>query len=200
MSEVRCWQLSLHFLQKGNLRFAQQKMKKILHHDLAELVQGQQPYAVILSCSDSRVSPDIIFDCSLGDLFIIQNAGNICDASVLGSIQYAVQVLKIPLIAVIGHTECGAVSAAHGNADLSGPLQQLVSQIQPHLLQGDVIHSIEHHAVQTAKTIEQALQPHQAKIEPEVNIIAGLYHLDSGSVEWLNGVGLNTEILQKQAD
>lgn len=172
MSEVRSWQRSLHLLKKGNLRFAQQKMKKILHHDLAELVQGQQPYAVILFCSDSRVSPDIIFDCSLGDLFIIQNAGNICDASVLGSIQYAVQVLKIPLIAVIGHTECGAVSAAHGNADLSGPLQQLVSQIQPH----------------------------QAKIEPEVNIIAGLYHLDSGSVEWLNGVGLNTEILQKQAD
>ncbi len=182
---MRTWQESLTILKDGNGRFIQNKMNNVLHHDLQTLSEAQDPYAVILCCSDSRVSPDIIFDCSLGDLFIIQNAGNVCDASVLGSIQYAVQSLEIPLIVVMGHTGCGAVSAAYEGATLEGPLKQLVACISPHLSEHSLQASIEQHALQTADMIAQALLPHQAQIIPELKIVAGLYHLDSGAVEWL---------------
>jgi carbonic anhydrase len=185
VAPARHWQHSLQRLKDGNQRFQQQNMNHILQHNLDAMLQGQAPHAAIVSCSDSRVSPDIIFDCSLGDLFIIQNAGNVCDASVLGSIQYAVQTLEIPLIVVIGHTGCGAVSAAYEGATLEGPLKQLVACISPHLLEHSLQASIEHHALQTAEMIAQALLPHQAQIIPELKIIAGLYHLDSGAVEWL---------------
>lgn len=185
VAPARHWQHSLQLLKDGNQRFQQQKMNHILQHNLHAMLQGQSPHATIVSCSDSRVSPDIIFDCSLGDLFIIQNAGNVCDASVLGSIQYAVQSLEIPLIVVMGHTGCGAVSAAYEGATLEGPLKQLVAGISPHLSEHSLQASIEQHALQTADTIAQALLPHQAQIIPELKIVAGLYHLDSGAVKWL---------------
>ena len=76
------------------------------------LTKGQKPFAVVLSCSDSRVPPEVVFDQGLGDLFTVRVAGNIVDAAVLGSIQYAVQSLSTPLIVVIGHQNCGAVTAA----------------------------------------------------------------------------------------
>ena len=109
------WQESLAVLKNGNKRFIQNKMHDILQHDLKLLSETQNPHTVILCCSDSRVSPDIIFDQSLGNLFVIQNAGNVSDTSVLGSIQYAIQHLKTPLIIVLGHTCCGAVTASHQN-------------------------------------------------------------------------------------
>ena len=104
------WQESLAVLKNGNKRFIQNKMHDILQHDLKLFSETQNPHTVILCCSDSRVSPDIIFDQSLGNLFVIQNAGNVSDTSVLGSIQYAIQHLKTPLIIVLGHTCCGAVT------------------------------------------------------------------------------------------
>ena len=88
---MKSWQTSLQVLKDGNQRFIQQKINPVSHHNLQDWVGGQHPYAVVLCCSVSRVSPDIIFDCSLGDIFIVQNAGNVCDTSVMGSIQYAIQ-------------------------------------------------------------------------------------------------------------
>ena len=79
---------------------------------LADLAQGQHPYATILSCSDSRVPPELIFDAGLGELFIIRVAGNVISAEVAGSLQYAGRHLHTPLFVVLGHTNCGAVAAA----------------------------------------------------------------------------------------
>lgn len=183
---MRTWQESLAVLKNGNSRFIQNKVNKILHHDLELLSEAQNPYAVILCCSDSRVSPDIIFDRSLGDLFIIQNAGNVCDTSVFGSIQYAIQFLKTPLIIVLGHTGCGAVTAAHNHKRMKGPLQSIVSLIDKHIVDGSLLDSTENHTLETAKTLSTALNPHQDKFEQELKVIPAIYNISSGYISWMD--------------
>jgi len=101
-------------LMEGNKRFVTRKAQhpdQTLAH-LREVESGQHPFAVVLSCSDSRVSPEIVFDQGLGDLFVIRVAGNVTDDTVIGSIEYAVEHLKAPLVVVLGHQGCGAVQAA----------------------------------------------------------------------------------------
>lgn len=103
----------LEFLLEGNERFAADEP---LHPDqtlerLRDLNRGQHPVAAIVSCSDSRVPPELIFDQGLGDLFVIRNAGNIVSDYEIGSVEYAVEVLGVPLVIVMGHTNCGAIAA-----------------------------------------------------------------------------------------
>lgn len=184
---MRTWQESLTILKDGNGRFIQNKMNDVLHHDLQTLSEAQDPYAVILCCSDSRVSPDIIFDQSLGNLFVIQNAGNVSDTSVLGSIQYAIQHLKTPLIIVLGHTCCGAVTAAHENKKMKGPLKDLITQIDENLvLNGNVEDSIKNHTLATARSLNEALEKHQAKIEQDARVIPAVYDIASGYISWMD--------------
>ena len=184
---MRTWQESLTILKDGNGRFIQNKMNNVLHHDLQTLSGAQDPYAVILCCSDSRVSPDIIFDQSLGNLFVIQNAGNVNDTSVLGSIQYAIQHLKTPLIIVLGHTCCGAVTAAHQNKKMKGPLKDLITQIDDNLvLNGNIEDSIKNHTLATARSLNAALEKHQAKIEQDARVIPALYDIASGYISWMD--------------
>ncbi|AXY58399.1 carbonate dehydratase [Acinetobacter chinensis] len=162
-------------------------MNNVLHHDLQTLSEAQNPYAVILCCSDSRVSPDIIFDQSLGSLFVIQNAGNVSDTSVLGSIQYAIQHLKTPLIIVLGHTCCGAVTAAHENKKMKGPLQDLITQIDENLiLNGTAEDSIRNHTLATARLLNTALETHQAKIEQDAQVLPAIYDIASGYITWMD--------------
>lgn len=92
---------------------------------------GQKPYAIILTCSDSRIVPEDIFYTGLGEIFVIRVAGNIVDDSVLGSIEYAVDDLKVPLIMVMGHNKCGAVYSASNINGLSGSLEKTVEKIVP---------------------------------------------------------------------
>ncbi|WOE42855.1 carbonic anhydrase [Acinetobacter chinensis] len=184
---MRTWLESLNILQEGNARFIQHKMNNVLHHDLQTLSEAQNPYAVILCCSDSRVSPDIIFDQSLGSLFVIQNAGNVSDTSVLGSIQYAIQHLKTPLIIVLGHTCCGAVTAAHENKKMKGPLQDLITQIDENLiLNGTAEDSIRNHTLATARLLNTALKTHQAKIEQDAQVLPAVYDIASGYITWMD--------------
>jgi carbonic anhydrase len=124
-------------LVAGNARFVAGKQKH--PHESLEwresLVQGQHPFAVILSCADSRVSPELVFDEGLGDLFVIRSAGEVLDTAVVGSIEYAIEHLSVPLIVVVGHQSCGAVSAAvdlvQADAELSGDIATLVRAIEP---------------------------------------------------------------------
>ena len=95
------------------------------------LHNNQQPFAAVLSCADSRVPPSIVFDQGLGDLFVIRVAGNIVDKSVVGSLEFAVVKLQVPLIVVLGHQRCGAVEAAVNGDDLPGLLDHIVQAIQP---------------------------------------------------------------------
>ena len=102
----------------------------------AELASGQAPHAALFGCSDSRLSAEIIFDKGIGDLFVVRNAGQIISESVLGSLEYAVGVLHVPLIVVLGHDECGAVLAAIGSVEGDAPplplhIANLVAKIVP---------------------------------------------------------------------
>lgn len=106
---------ALQKLMEGNQRYIECRApgQKLCDPDLRRsLVDGQKPYAIILSCSDSRVPPEIIFDKGMGEIFVIRVAGNVSDPIVLGSIEYAAEHLGSPLIVVLGHTRCGAVTAA----------------------------------------------------------------------------------------
>src|SRR3954471_1336905 len=104
----------LQMLLDGNKRFVSGNLTSLgnLAQDRADVVNGQSPFAVIVSCSDSRVPHEIIFDQSLGQLFVVRTAGQVVDEAARSSIAYGVDVLKAPLILVLGHTSCGAVEAA----------------------------------------------------------------------------------------
>jgi carbonic anhydrase len=100
------------------------------------LVEGQKPFAVVLSCSDSRAPSELIFDCSLGDLFVVRVAGNVVAPSIVGSIEYAIESLGTQLVAVVGHTRCGAVAATiealtQPDVPLSSNLRDIVGRISP---------------------------------------------------------------------
>ena len=126
-------QKALDLLKEGNNRFVSGAMTP--KDDYAELREklsaGQQPFAVVLCCSDSRVAPEIIFDQKLGDLFVIRIAGNVVDKHVLGSIEYAVEHLGTPLVIVMGHSCCGAVTATRLGEALPDNIMAIARRIKP---------------------------------------------------------------------
>ncbi len=120
-------------LLEGNRRYVEARMA---HPDQtawrrAEIAGGQRPFAVIVSCSDSRVPPEVIFDQGLGNLFVIRLAGNIVDAAALGSIEYAVEHLGVRYLMVLGHERCGAVEATVKGGSAPGQIGALLTAIQP---------------------------------------------------------------------
>jgi len=123
---------------EGNQRFIEGKPshpRQDVEHR-SDLATGQTPFAALFGCSDSRLSAEIIFDVGLGDLFVVRNAGQVIAETILGSLEYSVEVLKVPLIVVLGHDECGAIratmDASEGSLKTSGEfIQNLVARIQP---------------------------------------------------------------------
>jgi carbonic anhydrase len=108
----------LEKMQEGNRRYAaNQPTAKDFAKARAETLGGQKPYAIVLTCSDSRVPPEHIFDAGLGEIFVVRTAGNVVDKIALGSIEYAAEHLNAPLLVVLGHEKCGAVAAAWGAAE-----------------------------------------------------------------------------------
>lgn len=124
---------ALSLLQEGNERFIQGVMMRsdLLQQKETTATQGQSPFAVIVSCSDSRVPPELIFDTGIGELFVIRTAGHVLEAAAIGSIEYAVKYLGCRLIVILGHTECGAVGAALANGNASPNLSALIAAIAP---------------------------------------------------------------------
>ena len=128
---------ALQILKEGNARFATDKsvLRNINAERRESLKNGQNPYAVIVSCSDSRVTPTTVFNAGLGELFDIRLAGNVVDDDELGSIEYAVEHLNTPLIVVMGHQSCGAVTATYNEVvkgeKVSGNMESFVKKITP---------------------------------------------------------------------
>jgi len=122
---------ALKHLIDGNARYAagtpKQRLYSAVRADL--LLKGQNPYAAIVGCSDSRAPMELIFDAGLGELFIIRTAGNVVGDIGLGSIEYAVEVLKTPLVVVVGHQQCGAVKAAIHGGLFSPSMQVVINEI-----------------------------------------------------------------------
>lgn len=130
---------ALQKLMDGNKRYVEGQMSGAKLSDVTtrtSLAKSQKPYAIILTCSDSRVPPEIIFDKGLGEIFVIRNAGNIADPVVLGSIEYAAEHLGSPLVMVLGHERCGAVTAtvgAKGKSTGSVNIDAIVKTIAPNV-------------------------------------------------------------------
>jgi carbonic anhydrase len=127
---------ALSALMDGNRRYASGSG----HHPRqsayrrAEVLPAQHPFAVVIGCSDSRVPPEIIFDCGLGDLFVVRTAGHAIDEAVYASVQYVIEHLGVALIVVLGHSRCGAVQAVVEGLRASGPLGVLIGRLQPAVL------------------------------------------------------------------
>jgi carbonic anhydrase len=185
---------ALQRLKDGNARFAADKptVKDLGTKRRIELTEKQQPFAVVLTCSDSRVVPEFIFDAGLADVFTISLAGNVTGPSVIASMEYAVGELKTPLIAVVGHTNCGAVDAALKGKELpSDNLKHLIGLI--HL--GDSLPKDKQAAREAAvranvlyHTKELTRQSTILKdfaAAGRIKIVAGVYVLKTGAVEWL---------------
>jgi carbonic anhydrase len=158
----------------------------------AEVCGSQLPFAVVLGCADSRVPPEIIFDQGLGDLFVLRVAGNVVDDMVLGSIEYAAVHLGATLVMVLGHTQCGAVTATALEDGLEGHITSLARAIQPAVdkaseMDGDLLdNAVKHHASMTAAQL-CASQPLLAPLVEagKLRIVAAHYDLASGVVKVL---------------
>jgi len=124
-------QKSLQFLKEGNQRFQQNlKANRDLQAQVLETSKGQYPFAVILSCIDSRVPAELVFDQGIGDVFSARVAGNIINEDILGSMEYACKVAGSKIVVVMGHSKCGAVTAACKHVEL-GNITPLLDKIQP---------------------------------------------------------------------
>jgi carbonic anhydrase len=160
----------------------------------AELTKSQHPFAIIVSCSDSRVPPEIVFDQGLGDLFVLRVAGNVINDESVGSIEYAVDHLAVRLIVVLGHQRCGAVKAAKetvaAKAKAPGHIESLVKAIRP-AVEATVNGNLEATMEANVKNVVQALRSSapilKTKVDSgEVQVIGGYYSLDTGAVTFLD--------------
>jgi carbonic anhydrase len=160
------------------------------------LVDGQQPYATILSCSDSRVPPELVFDESLGKIFVVRVAGNVIDLITLGSIEYAAEHLHSPLLLVLGHESCGAVEAAVEGGHFPPGIEAIVRKIEPavaiarrkhpnvkDILPYAVVENIE---LQTRSVLDQSEVLRHMVENKELRIATGEYWLRSGRVDILS--------------
>lgn len=199
----------LALLKEGNLRFVSSTPLH-QHQDMArvdELKSGQQPFAVIVSCSDSRVSPEIIFDQGLGDLFSIRTAGNVMADFEEGSIEYAAEHLGSTLIVVLGHTSCGAVKAFmdikhnpdHQHADHAeklGHIESIVNKLNSEDEENEVFKTegsdkyqkaIEANVIHGVKQLRESTPILSEKYnEGKIQIVGAIYHIESGEVEFLD--------------
>ncbi len=195
-------------LREGNERFVN---GTLLHPsqgaaDRAKLVGGQHPSAILFGCGDSRVAAELIFDQGLGDMFVVRTAGHVVDSSVLGSIEYGVHVLNVPLIVVLGHDSCGAVKATidalDGGEVPGGFIRSVVEKVTPSVLIGrreglSEVDEIEaRHVVETSRLLMQrSMIISQRVATGELAIASVTYKLAEGKVQLHRVVGNIGEVV-----
>lgn len=193
---------ALEFLQEGNKRFVN-NLKA--HRDLLEqanaTVDGQWPFATILSCIDSRTSAELIFDQGLGDVFSVRIAGNIVNTDILGSMEFACKVAGSKLIVVLGHSKCGAVKGACDHVEM-GNLTELLSKIQPAVYQENktkenrssnnelfVENVAEINVKRSVKNIIERSNILERMIEnSEIGIVGAMHNIETGKVTFYKDV------------
>jgi carbonic anhydrase len=189
-------------LKEGNERFVagepMHPSQSIEHR--ASLAAAQRPTAVVFGCADSRVAAEIIFDQGLGDMFVVRTAGHVVDSAVLGSIEYAVTVLSVPLIVVLGHDSCGAVGAALAALDdgavPSGYVRDVVERVTPSILLGrrDGLTRVDEfearHVTETGRQLlSRSLAITEAVRDGRLGVVGLTYHLADGKVELRDHIG-----------
>ena len=181
-------QMALKRLQAGNQAYLDAVSAK---GDISPAIRrktcqkGQHPYAVIVTCSDSRVIPESIFCAGIGELFVIRIAGNVMDDHQLGSVEYAVQHLGCRLILVMGHTHCGAVDAAIHHAPEEGYIKFITDEIKRAIgEETDEEKASRLNVANSVRRIESCLGIRQAEEDGGLKVAGALYHLESGEVEF----------------
>ena len=189
---------SLMLLKEGNARFAANKPQhpnQDAERRTATATQGQEPFATILACSDSRDPVELIFDRGVGDLFVVRVAGNVAGVSELATVEYGVGHLGTPLLIVMGHTKCGAVTAVVKETELHGHLHWLAEKIKP------AVAKVKAESVESEEAVPKAIQANvwqtiediikqssvvRAKLETgQVTVLGAIYDLEQGKVTWL---------------
>ncbi len=193
---------SLQYLKEGNLRFQNNlKANRNLLEQVNDTSEGQFPFATILSCIDSRVSAELVFDQGLGDIFSVRIAGNIVNEDILGSMEFACKLAGTELIVVLGHTSCGAVKGACDHAEM-GNLTKLIKKIKPAVdavaepnnssLRNsknlDFVDNVSHMNVQLMIDRIHAESPILTEMEKndEIKIIGAMYDVNTGEVVFDN--------------
>ncbi|MEP1032569.1 carbonic anhydrase [Ekhidna sp.] len=178
-------------LKSGNERFISNKLNGEMQNDQrrSELTGGQSPWAIVLSCADSRVVPEITFDTGLGELFVLRVAGNIANTDTIASIEYAVAHLGTEVIVVMGHESCGAVGAALAGGDNGYNLNHLLAQIAPAKAQAgsdDVNVVVKKNAELSAKDLYNRSSIIKGAVDnSKLKIVTAFYNLGSGKVDFL---------------
>lgn len=189
---------SLNKLLDGNKRFVSGDLAKKDLGDARrqELTKGQSPFATVLSCADSRVSPELIFDEGLGDIFIIRDAGNVVGPLTLGSIEYGVEHLHTPLLVILGHEQCGAVTAAlDAKGGLEGNIGAILKKIMPAVKtarkagkgrEGTLNLAIQENVRNTYKNVMKSKVVSELVHEGKLRIVGAEYYLGTGQVEMVD--------------
>jgi carbonic anhydrase len=191
-------------LRNGNTRFAtgHPHIWNVTAEKREQLSKGQHPLACVITCSDSRVSPEYLFDQSLGDVFVVRLAGNVVSPEAVGSVEYAVEHLHVPLVIVLGHSNCGAVGAALSDKAAEGSISNLVSYIKPAVdaakqkgfagdeLPGAVVAEHARHGTEVllhnSRIIDDAVK------SGSVSVLSAAYDLKSGKVAWQTLISVPT--------
>ena len=179
-------------LKDGNARFVADKLDGQLQDSARRnsLTSGQQPYAIILSCADSRVVPELAFDVGLGELFVVRVAGNVANTSSIGSIEYAVAHIGCQVLVVLGHESCGAVTAAMGGGDNGYNLNHLLAHVTPAVTACGGCDDVNTVVRKNAELTATELAGRSSIIGNAVNagklqVVPAYYNLGSGEVDFL---------------
>jgi carbonic anhydrase len=201
----------LQSLTEGNARFVKGEPQRPRGgiERIKETASGQTPMATILTCSDSRVSPEFIFDQGIGDLFVIRVAGNVADTDEIGTAEYGAGHLQTPLLVVLGHTKCGAVTAVAQNAQVHGSIPELVANIKPAAVRakGHECRACNHDYVTRAifenvwVSIEDLFRESDEirvlAASGKLKIVGAVYDIGTGSVQWLGEHRNQAELIAK---
>ncbi len=189
---------SLNRLLDGNRRFVSGELAKkdIGETRRQELTKGQSPFATVISCSDSRVAPELIFDQGLGDIFIVRDAGNVADPVAMGSIEYGVEHLHTPLLVILGHEKCGAVTAAlEAKGKPEGNIGAILKKIMPAVKaakkagkdKDETLNlAIQENAKNTYRAVMKSKIVSELVHEGKLKVVAAEYFLGTGKVEMID--------------
>lgn len=203
---TNCWSAevsadeAMRRLREGNERFIS---GNALHPNIeadrlkSTALEGQKPFATILACSDSRVPVEILFDQGVGDLFVIKVAGNVADTDEIATIEYGTEHLHTPILLVLGHSRCGAVTAVVTGAEVHGHLPKLVDNVAPALEKAKHEHPEKHGKDLVDPTIKANTFQSMADVlsksaivaklvkEGHLKVVGAIYNLETGAIEWL---------------
>lgn len=182
---VTDWEVALNYLVEGNERYVTGNTitRDTEEEDRQTLSQGQHPFAVIVTCSDSRVEPALYFDQKLGSLFDVENAGNVGGEVTLGTIEYAVEHLETPLVVVVGHSSCGAVTGAFDGGEYPENLASIIDRISMSI-EGSA--TLDDAIYANINSVVEEIKEDSIVEEMGAKVLGAYYDIETGVVTWLD--------------